>query len=1206
MRALQQLIQQLERVRGRVRLLLLTASGASWLTAVIAVAVAAALTDYLLNLPGWLRLTLLIVGLAVALATAVHRLVSIFRLRPQLTSLALRLERLRPDAAEHLASAVAFSTQPDSQRYHDSPVTRTLTTAATREAAESVSPDRIRELINPAEPLRRLGLLAVAVAIVAGACLADPASASIAFQRWADPLGDASWPRRYEVTSMTEGGVAPNNAPLRLEAVVRKHEGPLDDPRTSVRYRFRYADGSVGPPQRALMTRQRDAEVEGLYQRLIEPTRDAQAITFHFESGDDRTEEQTVDLIEPPTLASLAAEVTPPDYAADLVSPRQEYLLQPPRPVATVDALAGARIRLNVGVNGSLHRPAPDAGTQQIHRWVRRHLPGLLGDASPETLRRMDFAYEPDAPGDTRTNFAVSWRLHRQAELRFTLADEYGNRYEDQRLFRFELRPDRPPHASILEPAGDESVLPSAVVPLRAEAEDDVALQRLDLTARPPGESADALVLASEDKQQPRSRVDAELNLSQFELSPGDVLSVVAIARDNFRLGDRRHDPVESTPRRLRIISEQEMVRQMRTDLAELRQRAVRNRDQQQQLAEAEEADRSTAEQQQSLRQRLENMGRSVEAMQRRAQRNRLEDEAMDQILQDAGGMTESAEQAASRAANRLRRLAQQEEADAQQRQQAREDQEEAARQLDELAQLLDQGRDAYELKQELAELSQQQREVSEQTRQMLPQTLGRSLDELTQQQRQQLEELSQQQGELSEQARELIERMRSTSAALSRQSERPEDQATAEALEQAASTGTQQSLEQEMSQASQRTQQNQLSQAQQNQQAAGQTLQQMLEQVEQAEQLRQQILHRRLLELVESIRKLRDQQQAQLDRLQQAEDLIGLDQPQLQLRRNTQAVADQARSTSDEAAEVADLLDGAAGHQADAVRALRADQPSKPDAADAEREALAQLEAALERAEELAEEAGNQLNNEQRQKLIAAYRKILEQQNALREQTQEHRSAEEDQRNRRWRAQVMETGNQQEELRDRLNELGQEVDQTIVYRSVHSEIDGWATDAAEKLQQAQPDAMVVFNQQMVAESIKALIEALQSDSPDEQFAQGGNQGGGGNGAGQQPPLVPPRAEVKLLKARQELIHRGTRSLAEQGDDGQAGEDRRQMLQQLSRQQQALSEAGQQLLQQLQQRRQQMQQQRQQPPQPPDSPDSESPESGALDSPESP
>ena len=101
----------------------------------------------------------------------------------------------------------------------------------------------------------------------------------------------------------------------------------------------------------------------------------------------------------------------------------------------------------------------------------------------------------------------------------------------------------------------------------------------------------------------------------------------------------------------------------------------------------------------------------------------------------------------------------------------------------------------------------------------------------------------------------------------------------------------------------------------------------------------------------------------------------------------------------------------------------------------------------------------------------------------------------------------------------------------------------------------------VTDRQQRIADSIGRLIEALESliSEPDE-FA-GGSQGGSGSGSGQgRPPLIPPIAELMLLRGMQEQVYNQTQDLDGRGD--LEADERRERLEELGEDQQDLLELG--------------------------------------------
>jgi len=96
----------------------------------------------------------------------------------------------------------------------------------------------------------------------------------------------------------------------------------------------------------------------------------------------------------------------------------------------------------------------------------------------------------------------------------------------------------------------------------------------------------------------------------------------------------------------------------------------------------------------------------------------------------------------------------------------------------------------------------------------------------------------------------------------------------------------------------------------------------------------------------------------------------------------------------------------------------------------------------------------------------------------------------------------------------------------------------------------------------------------LQDSQSDQEFEQPGDQnddgGSGSGGGGQPPPLVPPIAQLKLLRGLQESVYRSTRLLDESGaalDEA----SRSTRLDELGAAQKELTDLGQKLIEMMQQ-----------------------------------
>ncbi len=1106
--------------------MLLAMEAARWAGVAIAAVLVAGCVDYFLRLPGALRLAIGVAAVGAFLFLAGRGLVRLLRTRPSLTSLALRLERLQPDLADRLASAVDFTTTPPDR---GRPLADRMVDQVTREAAAKLSDEEMRRLLRP----RRLGwaLLAFGVSLVAATGLAAAApqgAATLAMKRWAMPLSDAAWPNRTKVVSEVETKRAPTDEPLQLRARVVK--GDHAELRAWAVYRYRGEEMDPSGWQRRLMARQTNGD--GRFQRSLEPDPDAEKVEVYFQAGDDRTRPQHVDLFKRPELTGLVAEVEPPPYAEGLVGPAEHELLREGQAEPSVEALAGSRVSLRLAVRGAFQTPE-DATTDRARQWVQKTFPVTVrGEeatgAKEGVSRTLSYRDLPDRSGAER--FRVGFTLRTAVTLGFHPADPYGNRHPDPRRFRFETREDRPPKVSIVEPPADKAVLRKATVPLAAEGEDDVALAGLRLQVGLPDD--ERRVLAEETPESPQGRLETELEIASLGLEPGQELSVRARAQDNFRLAGKTHDPVLSNPRRIRIISRSELVKKLRTGLAAVRQRAARAETKQKALIEAEPSQK-TSNRQRELAGRVRDMKATVEEIRARAERNGLEDKALEKLLGEAKALSEEAEQAAEKAASELEKAASEGEDPATER--ARKRQEQARRTLEDLTSLLDQGRSVYQMTRKLKALEKAQKALRKKTQKTLPETIGRSKRQLSDQQVEKLKKLAKRQSQLKKKADRAVETLQSTASALREQSDQAADEASAEAMKRASSAALREGLSEKMDSASGDLRENRLSEAAKRQEASAKVMEEMLRELRKREKLKQRILSRRKEKLVRAIRQLVDQQTAQLERLRRAEDVAGLAEPVIKLRRETVAVAEQARRAGKKARPIAEKLDDAAARQQAAAKALRADSPDREAAESAEAASVKRLKEALKLAKQQARAQNKAETRARRKKLMKKYRAILEDEQAIRKATKKLGGEEEDDRGRRWRASVAETAKRQKDVRQALKKLPKEFKQLrerSTYRSMHERMDKWAGEVAKRLQRGEPDTAAVFKESLIIDTVRSILASLKAPQERAEFAGRRGGGGGQGGGGQNRSLIPNMSELLLLRARQKQLRSMTEELA--------------------------------------------------------------------------
>ena len=1188
---MRQVISELETIRRRSRTMLLIQRVSVIVAWVVGLTGCLVALDFLLRLPATPRLALLVGGLAVFGYGLWTYLWPAVLFRPHLTELALRAERSFPAVAGRLASSLEFAV---SGLDKVNPLAaRSIIETERRLAGESLS-----RVIDGNRTWRASGAMLGVLAIATLLVVIDPAAAQTGLARLFAPFGSTQWPARTGVASLMhevvpETHVHPRGQALALRAQVTKGEPD----HVAARYRLRI-DGRFGPWHRIVLTHQGD----GVHERLVDTTADG--IELYFETSDASTKRERIMLAAPPAVHRAALRITPPSYAAAWFS-TLEADLGPgldERAMTDTAALVGSDVTLELQLNKPLPFPASDEALRRTLGWDDGDLPLCIVSENPD-------------------RWTLRWRLGRTRRLNLHLVDEYGLGNTEPIVYRIDAVEDRLPTVTIMEPESDEPVLPTAVVPLKVEARDDVAVSVMGIEAsvqrgeaEPPSLDETPEWHATEWVNGASGTLATELDLAPLEPVEGDVVLVRGSATDVYDINGVHHPVVRSPARRLRIISELELARRFRRELGVVRQNAIRIETRQAELEDdviAEGAQPGVERAEAQIAERIAAQRQAIDTVTERMQMNRLDDEQLESLLQQAGDLLDFAGRAANRAVEAIEErqhamdrgmgsqagpgprdrgelptgadklplphqldiLADLEELVGPEPAEVDRGivnaQRDVREELTDLITLLDRDEDTWVAMRRLEDLMQRQAELEAQSGTVGARTLGRSWDELTAGEQDELRHLAERQDELADEARQLIEDLR-------RRAEELEDvdPQGAEAMRSAADSGEQRELSRDMANASERVGKNQMQTAQASQQSARQTLQQMLSEMRQNSRANAQELLRKLASLIESIDRLitvQAHEVAALERAVVTGDFSGRDRSMIRLTQNTQSVAAEARAAGQASRRIARLLDRAADAQSAAVLGLRAAPPDEGKAQTAEERSLALLREARSLAEQLEESVEQRELMRQRTEIVAAYREFAEREVALRTATLELLAQVP--LDRRGLMNARRLGTAQEEIRVGLHDLRvttPEILEAPVFSHVHARIDDWATQVTETLRGGELDQSAVRRQQRIADSIGRLIAALEDlITPPDKFA--GSQGAGQGRQGQPPPLIPPIAELMLLRGMQEQVYEETR-IVDAHTGIEAGE-RRERLAELGGDQRSLLRLGREMAEALQQDR---------------------------------
>ena len=736
--------------------------------------------------------------------------------------------------------------------------------------------------------------------------------------------------------------------------------------------------------------------------------------------------------------------------------------------------------------------------------------------------------------------------------------DEYQITAGEDAAFRFDALKDNPPTASVTTPAEDKSVLATALVDIAGEARDDVALAWVALerqTARKNATSEGAAPEPAEERTeiarvmaagQPADPGSADapgsikrlvstqsLDLSAIpDLKPGDEVWITALAADAYELEGQRHDAVRSSVRKLRILSREQLVEQLWSELSVMRRTAIKVDQDQQDIAKAkppagpagEDASARAERAQAGLTERLARQNQVVQRLQQRGRENGLTDQNMADVLKNASEALDRAGRHSAESSKDLGEASRQqskenapESAGAPELGKAADEQQQVRDELSNLIDMLDQGEDSFTAKRAVERLLEQQRQLRERTAETGRQTAGKQAEQLSQGQHEELSKIAQDQKSLAEQLRDQVRKMQERESKV-----RQKDAAAADAMAQAAAQSTRDQTPERMDQASKQAENNQTSSAQQEQTQAIQSLEQMLDKMQKAQSNKDETLKRALAGLIDSIKALIVAQKASIDSLNDASpkgsvEIAKLEHPMILHHQNTLGVIDQGNAAGTrEVAPVIEKLESAAHAMADTIPDLRDAHP-EPALAD-ENTALDRLNEALELASKLKENAEDQANARKRAELRAKYAAALKIQTELRDSAQGLVGAED---SRRSKASARLIGQDQRTLKETVDQIRTETKElasTTVFVYAHERLDTLMDAAIGTLGGGTADTAVVRNQTSAARVLKSLADALDDRNNKPDPFRNAEQGGGGGGHGQPPPGVPPAGAIVLLR----------------------------------------------------------------------------------------
>ena len=265
------------------------------------------------------------------------------------------------------------------------------------------------------------------------------------------------------------------------------------------------------------------AEMTRVHRRLYLATRGdvATSTGFRIRCGDARTSRHPVDVVVQPAVESLSIAITPPAYTGR--SPTE--MAAPAGPLAV---LVGTKLTVTFRADQDLREATVLAAD-------RSPLPGVEWDAASRTGR---FAVDV---GDSQ-------------ELTIDLVNTRGFRSARPKVLAIEAVVDQTPTVRLDSPAAESEQVPAALVPLRAEVEDDLAIESVSIVWQlnpqlDPEAALEEIAVPVPEKGQQRLSLDLPIDLDPTGAAPGD--EIVAF----LRVRDSAGNDGESAPFTIRVVS---------------------------------------------------------------------------------------------------------------------------------------------------------------------------------------------------------------------------------------------------------------------------------------------------------------------------------------------------------------------------------------------------------------------------------------------------------------------------------------------------------------------------------------------------------------------------------------------------------------------------------------------------------------------------
>ena len=496
-------------------------------TGVIALLVGEAIVDWLMPLPGAVRIALLAIGAGVIGYLLYKYLVQPLRASLTLRDVALNVERSHPDLEDRLVSAIEFG-----NRESADPIEAHMLQRLLEDTTERVKGINFKATIDHSQTRKHVGIATLVVVGCVVLSLLFPTEIHTSLLRVLVP-----WEKTDPILT-TKLTVEPGHARILRGKSLPIHVTVTGKSAQKVVLMY----GEIGAQQPATSEVERDEQQPNTVINMLQNPDDTRGFAYEIfnidadmeyavVANEATSERYTVEVFEMPKVTEISIAYTYPDYTG----------LKPVVQTGTGDirAVVGtqAEIRLttnkavqtaSITISGNSHQPSAISSRQE-------------GSASSETSLQMetDSRRFPIAINGNTLTTTIDVAEDGNYAIQLLCIDGFNNEIPIEYTIR--AIPDAVPEVVIKEPGRDVKATQLDEVEIIAEATDDYGVAELKLMYRIGSDELQELVMES-SKEVVSSQRSAESHyaegdytfyLEEFDVEPGDIISYYAHATDN-------------------------------------------------------------------------------------------------------------------------------------------------------------------------------------------------------------------------------------------------------------------------------------------------------------------------------------------------------------------------------------------------------------------------------------------------------------------------------------------------------------------------------------------------------------------------------------------------------------------------------------------------------------------------------------------------